>query len=619
MPLQILVINEKEAFCNYLSDLLARQGHEVLCIQGVSNAVQESASIRPGLIILEISAAEMGAVEMIDRLQRSPATRPVPIIVISDMPELEFELLNLFDFLPQPLDPLRLAEDIDAIANGLKQSLPRQIDTLPEDDYQLFFDYLMKESGLHFDRRNLKILQRGLLNRMSALKIGSFREYYDYLMLYQESRQELKKLLPFLTIGETYFFRYHSHFAALSRILTEERSRLKAGEKLKLRLWSAGCSTGEEPYSLAITVMEAIDDWQKMDIRILATDIDNRALKRARDGIYSPWSMRVIEKRHLDRYFEKTGKKYKIRDEVKGLVEFAHHNLLTPGIPGGSGNQDRFDVIFCRNVTIYFTIATTREIIEKLSGCLKPRGYLFLGHAETLNQISSRFERHCYDGGFYYREKAARDMVEHPDQPAPAPIRPKEPVKGPIYSSPKPIKAIFTLPPPVSRPDTEKLFLDARQLFNDEQFTKTVKLLEELLLHEPQHSGALILYGFTLANDGRFDEALEACERALKIDDLLPEAYYLKGLVLEMTDHLLEACQEYRKAILLENDFIMPHYQLSQLYARLGKNKEQLRELNNTMRIVTRMNEHEFIPFSGGLSWKLFMSHLKRELAKAGK
>jgi chemotaxis protein methyltransferase CheR len=608
-PLQILIINENQAFCDYLSNLLTAAGHGVSCAQGYADALEAAVTLRPAAIILEIAATELGAIEMTGRLQRAKETRHLPLIVISDIADLEFELLDLFDFLPHPLDEARLTEDLEAIARG-KKSLPRRTDTLADETYRLFYQYLLRESGLHFERRNQKLLERGLLHRMAALKIDSFEDYYDYLVLHQESRQELKKLLPFLTIGETYFFRYHAHFEALGEIITRMRANIHHGEKLKLRLWSAGCSTGEEAYSMAMTVMEAIPDWKKHDISVIATDIDNRALKRAREGIYGQWAMRVMEKHYLDRYFDKSGKKFRINDEAKSLVCFAHHNLTAP--PPFDG--ETFHVIFCRNVTIYFTIDITRQIIEHLAGALKPQGYIFLGHSETMAQISNRFERHSHNGSFYYRKKAATD--DNLVAPRPALHMAPAPMKARQTKAPVPVK---TAPLPVATTvlDWEKLLLLARELFREEKFAETAELLQDILQHRPEHTGALTLQGFTLANDGRFTEALEVCEKALQVDDLLPEAYYLKGLIYEMTERLPEACEEYRKAILLQHDLVMAHYQLSQLYGRLGKQKERLRELHNALKFVSGMKSHNPVPYSGGMSRESFMDHLQNELGKA--
>ncbi len=613
------MINENEALCALLSKLLAEDGHAVSCVQGYSEALQAIRSEKTGLIVLEVATKDIGAVETVDRLHRAEESRHIPVIVISDYPELEFEMLNLFDFILNPLDTARLREDIEAIARGgKKRSLPSPAEPLSNRDYLLFYEYLLRQSGLHFERRNMKILERGLLKRMSALKIDSYREYYDYLILHQEKRQELKKLLPFLTIGETYFFRYHAHFAALRNLLLAELATTKPGERLRLRLWSAGCSTGEEPYSMAMTIMETLPGWQEMDISILATDIDNRALKRARDGIYGPWAMRVIEKRYLERYFDRIGKGYRIKDEVKSLVDFSHLNLLTDEFPGGEFVG--LDAIFCRNVTIYFTLATTREIIEKFSACLKPAGHLFLGHAETLSQISSRFDRQTFGGGFYYRKKGP--------QQAPAPV--EQPLVGPAKAAPAAAKPPRPKPPlpakaPPARPapqakmgiDLPRLFARACELFEEERFPEAAQLLEEVIRHQPDHTGALVALGFIHANNGHFREALAACDKALAINDLLAEAYFLKGLVLDMSDNLSEAAEEYRKAILLDMEFVMPRYQLSCIYARMGKEKERRRELQNTLNILARLKENSTIPYSGGLSREAFVGQLKSELESA--
>ena len=620
MPLYILVINENEALCDFISLLLTEDGHKVCCVQGAGEALQAVRNDGPDLVVLEVSRADIGALEIVDRLQRNAESRHIPVIVISDYPDLEYELLNLFDFIPKPVDKVRLREDVATIAQGgKKRAFPPQPEPLTSGDYLLFYEYLLSRSGLHFERRNVKILERGLLKRMTALKIASYREYYDYLLRHQESRQELKKLLPFLTIGETYFFRYHAHFTALRKLLLTEFSMADNGGRLKLRLWSAGCSTGEEPYSMAMTIMEAIPGWQELDIKILATDIDNRALKRAQDGVYGPWAMRAIQKTYLDRYFDKIGKGFRIKDEVKRLVDFSHLNLQGAELPSADGEFSALDVIFCRNVTIYFTLATTREIIEKFSACLKPGGHLFLGHSETLAQISSRFDRLSMEGGFFYRKKDTRSAatesmpVRHKSPaPMPAEVRPHRP-KPPVSGKP-------ATPDRTPAPETDKgvaeHYREAQELFAAEHFPQAATMLKDIIRRQPDHAGAMVSLAFILANNGHYQEALATCGKALVINDLMAEAYFLKGLILEMTDDLGEAAEEYRKAILLEMDFVMPHYQLSRLYSRLGRKKEALRELKNTLKTVAKHGINEIVPYSGGLSSQAFAEQLKSELAQ---
>lgn len=620
--LRVLVINERESFCEFLSGLLTSEGHTPLCAHGFREAQRAAFSLKPDLIILEVSRPDIGALEIVQRLKRLDETRHMPIIVISDYPELEYEFLDVFDFMAKPVDVRRLREDIEILSQGRKKRSTAQVaEPLTSDDHLLFHDYLITHSGLHFERRNLKILERGLAARMAALRIDTYREYFDYLTGNQDNRQELQKLLPFLTVGETYFFRYNAHFEVLKKILATE---LAGARRKRIRLWSAGCSTGEEPYSMAITVLETLPDWRERDIRILATDIDNRALKKAREGVYGSWAMRVIEKSYLDRYFVKIGNSYLINDEVKSLVYFSHLNLQTDEFPTPAGEFGDLDIVFCRNVMIYFSLATTRNIVGKIAATLAPGGYLFMGHAETLSHISSGFERHYHAGGFYYREKRDRLAPEPRRQVSPpAPARELKPVKSPVsLRSPVPsvpkvrIEQQPARIPPKPEFSSEDLFKKAETLFEAEKFQEASAVLAELIRKKPDHTGALVIQGFVMANNGRFQEAVKFCNKALAIDDLMPEAYFLKGLLLDMNESPAEAVEEYRKTILLRMDFVMSHYHLGRLFYRLGKKTDGARELRNTMKILEKARQGSVIPFSGGLSREVFLQQVRDELAK---
>jgi len=503
MNLRVLVINGQDSFRGFLSDLLYSEGHTASCVPDFREASRAAAAQKPDLIILEFSRPEIGTLEIVQRLQRSGDTRQTPIIVISECADLEYELLNVFDFIAKPVDLARLREDLKTVGEGhKKRALTLGMEPFTSNDYQLFYDYLITHSGLHFERHNLKILQRALASRMAALMIGSYRDYFDYLTRHSENRQELQKLLPFLTIGETYFFRYHAHFDALRNWIATE---LATSEKKRIRLWSAGCSTGEEAYSIAMTVMEALPDWRRRDIRILATDINNRSLKKARDGVYGPWAMRVIENDYVDRYFHRIGKSYMVREEVKSLVDFSHLNLQTDAFPTANGEVKELDAIFCRNVMIYFSLPTTRKIVDKLAESLVPGGLLFLGHAETLSRVSARFERQSEGSCFYYREKKVRALPLQQPPPVPAPMAtPSKERKSMKLPAPVP-KAVPPQVPP--GPDVNDLFRKARALFDAEKYNEASALVAEVLRQRPRHTGGLVIQGLLLANNGSFDEA----------------------------------------------------------------------------------------------------------------
>ena len=624
MKLCVLVIHERDSFCDSLTLLLTKDGHAPLCAGAIREAVQAAAIVKPELVILEITHSGRGALESVQRLQRLEETRHLPIIVIADDPDLEYELLHVFDFMSPSVDPARLREDLAMLAEGRKKrSHSFRIEPFTGETHQLFYDFLVTQSGLHFERRNLKILEKGLTARMSALQIGSFREYYDYLNSGRDNRQELQKLLPFLTVGETYFFRYHAHFDALRKVLATD---LAGKGNTRIRLWSAGCSTGEEPYSLAMTVMEALPDWRERDIRIIATDINNRSLKLAREGVYGSWAMRVMEEERIARYFDRRGKTFAVRDEVKQLVDFWHLNLHTAPFPEKNGEIRDLDAIFCRNVMIYFPLPAVRQIVDKFAASLTPGGLLFLGHAETLFQISSRFERHTHGGGFYYRERKARSVSPDRISPAvPAAVAAPGVKRVPVVAAPLPPPGKSPSPAPArvrkepvapSGPgEVASLFGRAEALFESENFPEAKELLTEVLGRQPDHTGALIILGVIAANNCCFQESLEFCRRAKQADDLLPEAYFLNGVVLEMTECDDEALEEYRKAILLRMEFVMPHYFLGRLYFRAGRKSDGVRELRNTLKILEKVGGGKIIPFSGGISREVFIQRVNAELA----
>jgi chemotaxis protein methyltransferase CheR len=611
LALDILIINQHEAFCTFLLRLLTADGHRGTCVCGATEALQAARDGKPDLVILEVAMPEIGAMETVRQLHRLPETRHIPVIVISDFPDLEFELLHVFDFICKPVDIGRLREDLAQLAQGGRRRLPPVgPDHLSSEEYQLFHDYLVTHSGLHFERRNLKILERGVQSRMAALHIGTCQDYFAFLSRNKERRQELQKLLQFLTIGETFFFRYHAHFKALASCVLPELA--KSGGSRPLRFWSAGCSTGEEPYTMAMTIMEALPDWRSRDIKILATDINNRALNSARDGVYGRWKTRVTEQRYLDRYFERIGESFVVKDEVKALVEFRHLNLQTDEFPGmGTGG---LDAIFCRNVMIYFSLATTKKIVDRFAAHLRPGGYLFLGHAETLSQISSRFERHVQDGGFYYRRRRpeAAGRGSGVDQP----------LRDGGASRQEPLPAVaarMPAPTDVSQATAAngvaELYCRAMALFDGEQFVAADDLLRQVVSQQPDHAGALLAQGFILASSGRFPEALAACDRVQAIDDLLPAVYFLRGLVYDITERPADAEKEYRTAILLDMTDVMAHYQLGKLYVRLGRARDGLRELRNSLKLLEKGECESLVTNSGGLSREVFLGQLRSELA----
>lgn len=607
MPLNILVIKQNADFCGIVCRFLSTEGQNPVC-SSVETALQKALEVPPDLIVIEVSMPELTAIETLNRLQRSSSTKHIPVIVISDFPELEFELLHLFDFICKPIDLRRLREDISTLSRGKKKRDLSAKKQLTPDEHHKFHDFLIRYSGLHFERRNIKVLERGLESRMAALRITSYSDYYEYLVQNMERRQELQKLIQLLTVGETFFFRYNAHFEALAKNTLS--GLMKLPTKKGLRIWSAGCSTGEEPYSIAMAIMEAIPDWKNRDIRIFATDINSRSLKRAKEGVFGSWKMRVTPKHYIEKYFDVIGESYVIRSEVKSLVDFSYFNLQS-SLPLTS---EPFDIIFCRNVMIYFTTATTKKVVEMFADSLTPGGYLYMGHSETLLNVSSRFERHIQDASFYYRKKAAPEAEAE-----------KPPVKTLLLPVQKPLKAeesvkispeaALAIVKPAEEINPDDLFIQGLALLHQENYAKADETFRDLLLIKPQHTGAILAEGQIHLAQGRNEEALNCCDKALGLNDLLPEGYFLRGLLFEMDDRVDDALEEYRKAVLLKIDFVMPHYQLGKLCFRTGDIKSSARELRNCVKLLEKAGREAVIPFSGGLSREVFLAQARKEMA----
>jgi chemotaxis protein methyltransferase CheR len=273
---------------------------------------------------------------------------------------------------------------------------------------------------------------------------------------------------------------------------------------------------------------------------------------------------------------------------------------------------------------IYFTADTTKKIIEKFTACLNSGGILFLGHSETLAHISGRFERHAEEGGFYYRK---RDGHPQPQSREPKPVDEPIPTGGARGAAeakqekgaePLPLKPLSAGERAAAEPeiDVETLYNQAQLLFDAEKFAEASRLLQAVTFAKPGHVGALVLQGFISANKGLYDDVLKLCDTVLALNDLQPEVYFLKGLVFEMMDKMNHAAEEYRKAMLLQMDFIMPHYNLGRLYFRLGREKDGIRELKNCLKIVEKWPAESIIPYSGGLSREVFLEQLRNELFK---
>jgi chemotaxis protein methyltransferase CheR len=279
---------------------------------------------------------------------------------------------------------------------------------LTDAEYRWFSEWLSEEFGLVFGPEKRDILRSRLEPRRAELGFDTFEALYFHLKFHPEREQEREKLIPHLTNNESYFFRESPQLELFQReVLPVLKKRGEARKRHEVRILSAGCAAGEEPYTLAMIVRQSgyfRADWK---VRITGIDLDPAVLDRARDAVYGQYAFRRIDPAVRARHFaELEDGKWQLEESIRSMVEFRQVNLTDPSWTGRLG---RHDVIFCRNVLIYFGDDTTRGVIESFYEALNPGGFLFLGHAESLSRIPSRFEPVRRPGAVYYQRPEGPD------------------------------------------------------------------------------------------------------------------------------------------------------------------------------------------------------------------
>ncbi len=276
-----------------------------------------------------------------------------------------------------------------------------QIIPLPDDTFRLLRDFIHDYCGIFFDDGSKFLLERRLSRRLVQHRLKNFEEYYHFLRYDRKREEELTVLIDNLTTNETYFFRESPQLKAFSEeILPELRETL--AERKTLRIWSAGCSTGEEPYTIAMLLLESGDWWRDWQVDILGSDINQRVLHTARKGVYKKNAHRATSEEMLKKYFiEEEKGDYRIIDKVKEHVSFSSLNLLDPHKTSLINNMD---VIFCRNVIIYFDKEAKKKVVETFHQKLREGGYLLLGHSESLINISNAFALRTLKNDMVYQK-----------------------------------------------------------------------------------------------------------------------------------------------------------------------------------------------------------------------
>jgi chemotaxis protein methyltransferase CheR len=469
-------------------------------------------------------------------------------------------------------------------------SLP--VVALSAEQFMRLRDMLAAYSGVYLDAARQRLLEHGLARRLHAT--GDTLPAYERRLQAASSRTEWRHLAELVLNHETVFFRNLPHMQALSEVLLPEIHRRKpVGEPL--RIWSAGCATGEEPYSLAIVALATLGWPLARPVEILATDLSEPALQKAREGLYRGRALQNVPPHLLERYFRPNGNGHQVGDVLRGLVRFENLNLLDPFPSFAQG----VDIIFCQNVTIYFQLETCRRLIARFYECLPADGLLFLGFSETLWNVFDRFETREVSGAYVYYKPPVRATAPHIselrgiDLPpraagrATAPLAP--PANGPTRwrVSSAPLRE-FHDHAEDHQADLATLALGRSQLARGEivQGFDTLRRISPRSGCAPQ---ALTLIARAHADRGDLDLAAAEARRAIEIDALRDEAYVLLGVIYTRQDQWAEAIRQFERARYLNAGSALISFYLAEAYRQAGLWRKALHEYRNTLR---KLDQH---------------------------
>jgi chemotaxis protein methyltransferase CheR len=493
-------------------------------------------------------------------------------------------------------------------------------------DVERFRTFIARRFGLHFDESKTAFLDETLRRRLEALRCGDGEAYFGRVEGDSAAlAKEIRALASCLTVPETYFFRNIDQFHALARVCLPDRVRARAPLKT-LRFLSAGCASGEEPYSLAISALGELPDGS-WDFSVLGVDVNAVVLDRAARAQYSTWSLRETPAEIERAWFRREGREVVLDDRARRLVRFEEGNLFDGDARFWS--PETYDVVFCRNVLMYFTPEAAQAVIDRIARSLAPGGYLFLGHAETLRGISTDFHLCHTHGTFYYRRhdrlgRAPSDSARPLGASAPPPAfeasswietirRATERIDA-ITSSPRTPTPGATSRAPHAPPELSAVL----DLFQRERYSEALEGLSTCPVAQARDADALLLRAVLLAYSGQLVEAEGACRRLLELDELNAGAHYALALCREGAGDRRGALDHDQVAIYLDRSFAMPRLHLGLVARKSGDMETARRELGQALTLLQREDPSRILLFGGGFGREALVALCKAQLATCG-
>ena len=501
------------------------------------------------------------------------------------------------------------------VASGIDGSAPA---------VERFRTLIADRLGLTFEDDKLDWLAELLARRTRASGGMEVHRYLSGLAMSADG-EEWTALLPELTVAETYFFRHVEQFHALAERLLPDRAMAVQGRR-PLRILSAGCATGEEAYSVAMTVasMPQAGAW---DVRIDAIDVNPVVLTRARHAVYRGWSLRETPDTMRQRWFRKEGHDYLLDERIRTMVSFSRGNLADDG--DACWQPGTYDIVLCRNVLMYFDAPRMQAALARLTRAMAPEAYLLLGHAESLRGLSSSFRLRHSHGTFYYQlddattpRHDADDETGHGSRPpkrdasqwfqsiGESAERVRALADGGQSPRPRVLESASTahqadpLTPPAPHADAPSAASsELMALFGQERFQEALSLLE----HEQPQGESLapwlsVVYAMLLMHAGRRDDAEAVCHRQLARHPFHADLHHALALCLEAAGQPGEAMESDQAASFLDPAFAMPHVHIGLMARKSGDAETSRRACAMALRLLPRESDERIQLFAGGFS-----------------
>ena len=491
---------------------------------------------------------------------------------------------------------------------------PKPLPGLGYGDYVRYSQLVQDRFGLFFPEKRRMELEIGVRRAFSASTCTDLDAYFDLLCDPVKGAPELERLVNALTVGETYFFRDAGQFNALiTHVLPEiiERRRFVR----TLRIWSAGCASGEEPYSIAMALVDLLPDLKDWTVNILGSDVNTQNLERARKGSYTEWAFREERARMLrNRFFTQQGNLYLLDPSIRRMVSFTQINLKGNQYPSFENNTMYMDLILCRNVTIYFPEEVTRGVIDRFYNSLSDSGWLVVGHSEHSINTYQKFQARNFPDAILYQRTGTPtpvvDFLKPPTGISAPPLLPTQNVStaGPVTpprtleKTEPPVKPLIK---PVAAPeDSSKSneFEKAQAMMNFGKVNEACDLLLQWIRTHPNHAQACALLAKAYADLGNLREAEHWCKKTIEADRLNIDAYYILALIFQHQGDPDKALENMKKVVYIDRNDILGHYSLANLYHGRMQIPQALKSLDNARRLLESRIDDDVIPRSDGMT-----------------